>query len=304
MWLYFVTSPIVIKEYTTIDLRMRFDSYKVASAAPRQIMDIISNFSSTKSYGLPVGGPSARILVELVLNMTDQPLKSYRVQFFCYADDYHIFFNNKNEAYDKFIFLSEKFFRNDGLSIQKSKTRIMPISEFITSQRLLITPDDDTNSDISHLFSLKLRYDPYSTSPDEDNEGLKEELSRIDILGMLNSELAKTRIHGAITKRLISSVRHLRPRVMESAILTILDNLSSLYPIFPVVAVTLKSCFQELSRSTQDKVCTTIREMIIGQDYILRTELHAAYAARILSEQKSSDNEDALVTLHSKFSGP
>jgi len=91
---------------------------------------------------------------------------------------------------------------------------------------------------------------------------------------------------------------------MGNAVLTILDNLASLYPIFPVVAVTLKSCFQDLSPDAQDRVCSVIREKIVSNDYLLRTELHSAFAARILSEQKTSDNEDALVTLHSRFQGP
>jgi hypothetical protein len=86
-------------------------------------MEILKNFSDTKSYGLPVGGPSARILVELVLNMTDQLLKTYRVPFCRYADDYHIFVNDENEAYDKFLFLSEKLLRNDGSLNPKIKNK-------------------------------------------------------------------------------------------------------------------------------------------------------------------------------------
>lgn len=54
----------------------------------KYIEKILSNFSNTNSYGVPVGGPAARILVELVLNLTDQILKSNGVRFCRYADDY------------------------------------------------------------------------------------------------------------------------------------------------------------------------------------------------------------------------
>jgi hypothetical protein len=180
----------------------------------------------------------------------------------------------------------------------------MSSSEFITGQRLLMMPDEDINSEISHLFSLRLRFDPYSDTRFDDYETLKDELSKIDILGMLSAELAKTRIHGAVTKRLVSVIRHMPHPLKEHAVLTMLDNLDPLYPIFPIVAVTLKSCFHDLTQNTQDRICSMIRDKIVGRDYMLRTELHAAFAARILGEQQSSDNEDALVTLHTRFSGP
>ena len=103
-------------------------------AAPRQIMKILENYTHTKSYGVPIGGPAARILVELVLNLTDQLLKSHQIKFCRYADDYHVFVNSVDEAFEKLHFISEKFLRNDGLALQKSKTRIMSAAEFITAQ--------------------------------------------------------------------------------------------------------------------------------------------------------------------------
>lgn len=272
--------------------------------ARHQIMHILSNFSSSKSYGVPVGGPAAHILVELVLNLTDQPFKTHGIQFCRYADDYHIFVDSIDEAYDKLAFLSEKFLRNDGLTIQKSKTRIISSSEFILSQNLLISPEEDINSDMSHLFSLDLKFDPYSTTAEEDYEALRLELSRIDILSLLNRELAKTRIHGAVAKRIVSAVRHLKPLVMKDAILTMLNSIEALYPIFPVVEITIKACFDQLDKISQETVCGIIREKIFDKSFVLKNEVNAAYAVRILSKSKSSDNEDALVTLYERFVSP
>jgi len=36
-----------------------------------KIMDLLQNFSGTYSFGMPVGGPAARILSELLLNQVD-----------------------------------------------------------------------------------------------------------------------------------------------------------------------------------------------------------------------------------------
>ena len=43
---------------------------------PAKIMKFLSNFSSTNSFGLPVGGPAARILSELTINQIDRLLIS------------------------------------------------------------------------------------------------------------------------------------------------------------------------------------------------------------------------------------
>jgi hypothetical protein len=319
-WRDFVLHSIeVAKEYKYVvvcdiaDCYQRIYHHRLENAlkqlnidpAPAQhIMKILSNFTNAKSYGLPVGGPGARILVELVLDLTDRLLKTSKIRFCRYADDYHLFVDDHNDAFDKLLFLSEKLLRNDGLSIQKSKTRIMSSAEFIASQAILVQRDEEEGSDVSRLFSLKLRFDPYSARAEEDYAALKRELAQIDILGMLNKELAKTRIHGALTKRLVAAIRHLAPEYLESALLTLMENLDSLYPIFPVVAITLKSCFGDLSSEIREKVCAELREKMISQSYLLRTELHAAYAIRVLAEQKSSDNEDAVVSLHSRFTGP
>jgi hypothetical protein len=54
----------------------------------------------------------------------------------------------------------------------------------------------------------------------------------------------------------------------------------------------------------QREICAKIREHIITKAYVLDNELHAAYAVRILAEMKSTENQDALVTLYNRFRSP
>jgi hypothetical protein len=270
----------------------------------KYIENILTHFSSTNSYGVPVGGPAARILVELVLNLTDQILKSHGIKFCRYADDYHIFADSEDDAHSKLQFFSEKLIRNDGLTIQKSKTRIMSGQEFVIGQTALFSPDGGDDPEAAKLFALNLRYDPYSPHAAEDYEELRSELGKIDILGLLNRELAKSRVHGALTKKIISAIRHLPPSVKGNAVLTLVDNLKALYPLFPIVAITIKSSFQDLLTNHQREICANIREHIITKAYVLDNELHAAYAVRILAEMKSTENQDALVTLYNRFRSP
>ena len=55
------------------------------SDVPYKICEFLSNFSGTYSFGIPVGGPAARILSELVLNQIDRLLRAASIEFTDYA---------------------------------------------------------------------------------------------------------------------------------------------------------------------------------------------------------------------------
>ena len=97
------------------------------------IMAILSRLSNRASYGLPVGGPAARIMSELVLDRVDHLIEAEPIiSTFCrYADDYRFFVDDIQAAYRSIGILSEKLLRNEGLTLQKSKTRIMKSSEYL-----------------------------------------------------------------------------------------------------------------------------------------------------------------------------
>ena len=92
------------------------------SDAPRRIMDFLGNFSNTRSFGLPIGGPAARILSELTLNQVDRLLRAEGITFTRFADDFHLFSNSHEEAYKNLLSLSEKLMTNQGAP------RTMPFS--------------------------------------------------------------------------------------------------------------------------------------------------------------------------------
>ncbi len=102
----------------------------------------------------------------------------------------------------------------------------------------------------------------------------------------------------------VQAVRYLDDATRQDAILTLIGNLDILYPIFPVVAFAIKSCFDSLQVSTQEEICTTLRERVLAGSFLVSTELHAAYAVRILGELKRPENVDAIVHLHKKFPNP
>jgi hypothetical protein len=151
---------------------------------PSKIMDFLSNFSGTNSFGIPVGGPAARILSELLLNQIDRLLRAEGILFCRFADDYHLFCDTYPEAFRILVFLSERLIQNQGLQLQKAKTRIMSGSEFISTSPLGPEEDDDEppadrgapdlKEQSQNLMRFAIRFDPYSPTAADDYEALKE----------------------------------------------------------------------------------------------------------------------------------
>jgi Reverse transcriptase (RNA-dependent DNA polymerase) len=196
------------------------------------------------------GGPAARILSELVLNQIDRLLELEGIVFCRFADDFHIFCKSNEDAYARLIFLSEKLLRNQGLQLQKSKTRIMSSAEFIATNPL--TSNDGTGDAAPSedrakgLMQLSLRFDPYSATKTEDYATLKAEIERFDILGLLREELLKSRIHIGLSRKIVSAVKYLDSKARDDAITTMVDNAELLYPIFSSVLTVARSVFGDL----------------------------------------------------------
>lgn len=190
-----------------------------------RLMKLLSSFSGTASYGLPIGGPASRLLAELALNDTDQHLRSRDISFCRYADDYTFFCESKSGAYQLILLLSEKL-ANDGLSLQKHKTRILTSDEFSDINRFLDPqpPGALAASDEQKLLNISIRFDPYSISAAEDYEALKEAVQEVDIIGILSRELAKTTVDLTVTKQAINALKALAPAMQEKALAILLDR--------------------------------------------------------------------------------
>jgi hypothetical protein len=76
------------------------------SGVPGQIDELLSQFSGGTSYGLPVGGPAARLLAEIALARVDALLEAKGIPFTRYADDYRLFAKSHNDAYRALLFLA------------------------------------------------------------------------------------------------------------------------------------------------------------------------------------------------------
>lgn len=271
----------------------------------RRIRRILQKVSNLNSYGLPVGGPASRILSELVLNKTDRLLQYESFSFLRYADDYHIFTKSLEEAYEALIFLSKKLYENEGLSLQKQKTRIISSEEFRQNSEWFSGEENGATVDQKKRFmSLSIRFDPYSPTAEEDYETLKQQMQEFDIVGMLASELKKSRVHSPIMKRLLPSIKHLDQKQKEQAIESLLENLQVLTPIFPLTCILLTSVFGELSVEIQKKLIGFFSNLIRSRSHLVRVDLNLHYVVRLIGQMRTEESEEVLNEIYRSSSTP
>ena len=275
----------------------------------KKLMKLLQCFSNSKSYGIPIGGPASRTLAELSLVDVDNRLISSGIEFVRYADDYTIFCNSQPSAYKALIKLSDSL-SLEGLSLQKNKTRILSSSEFQQVAALLDPKVENTPTDEQRLLHLSIRFDPYSQNAESDYEALKEAVRKIDILGILSREIAKTAIDRPVTRQAISALRALPADQRERALHVLLDpaNLRTLSPVFPQVMRAVRGTYEHLDGSGQKRLAGAMLRLANQEDYILDFDLNLAYFVQALSRTPQGTERAAaerfLVHVFSTSSNP
>lgn len=267
----------------------------------KRIMAILTKISKNTSYGLPVGGPAARLLSELLLNTTDKMLEVEGISFTRFADDYHLFANSKHDAYRYLIYLSEKL-QNDGLSLQKAKTRIVTKQEFLATSEFSEQnqPTTEEESNLQRFRSLSLFYDPYSLTADEDYFTLKEAINKFDISEMLQAEFRKSRIHQPTTKKLLSTIKYLEPNVKVAIVKTIVENIEVLTPVIPNVMIVLKDIVKQADEEVNKNIFSSIHSLFKNNVPLTSLPINVSYCLRLLAYDFSTTTDALINSIYNK----
>jgi Reverse transcriptase (RNA-dependent DNA polymerase) len=270
----------------------------------KRIMALVKGISAGPSYGLPVGGPAARLLSELLLSSVDRLLISEGIRFIRFVDDYILFAESRERAHSALIRLNELLLTNEGLSLQKSKTRTLSSAEFLATSDFAEALDgEDPSDEQARLFRrLRIHYDPYSPTAAEDYEALLAELSRFDLVGMLGRELAKSRIDEGLARRLVAAIKHLPPHAQNDAVRSMIASLDLLYPIIPSVMQLCRVLLPSLDLQVQEALYAAIRQLISTDSYITQVPCNLAFALRVLATDFSEEAELLLATVYKKSS--
>lgn len=269
----------------------------------KRIMKILMAVSSNASYGLPIGGNASRILAELLLTSIDSQLSTKKITFVRFVDDFVIFAKSREDAFSHLNFVAEFLLKNEGLSIQKTKTQILTSSEYVSQTKNFLDGDDDSKSKKRAAFMrLHINYDPYSMNANAEYEALKETLYKFDVLKLLKDELKKTKIHQAMGKQLLGAISHLEGEKLGLALQAISSNMESFYPILPSLFQMATKSIDRAPEEYQNNFILSVCRLIDANSYLLQSENNAAYAARLLSHSKLEEAAQAIDKLYSERS--
>ena len=274
---------------------------------PKRLMDLLGHFSQNVSYGLPVGGPASRLLAELALNGVDTLLDRRGVRFCRYADDYSIFCADKAEAYRTLVFLASKL-ANEGLVLQKKKTRILTAQEF-RETALLLHPAEAAQAmatEEQKLLSISLRFDPYSPNAEEEYEELKGAIHEIDIIGILGREIAKTTIDSSVAKHAIQAILVLEPKQQVQAVAMLLDpdNVMTLAPVFVTVMRVVREIYSASAFDSRARIDDALCRLWTTNSPLLSVEVNLSYYIRALAGDQSQQKEEILIKIFEDVANP
>jgi hypothetical protein len=274
---------------------------------PNRVMELLKRFSQNVSYGLPVGGPASRILAELSLDGVDKLLNRRGVRFCRYADDYAIFCADKAEAYRTLVFLSEKL-ANEGLVLQKRKTRILSAHEYQETAQLL-DPAEAANAfatEEQKLLGISLRFDPYSPTAEEDYEELKGAIQEIDIIGILGREIAKTTIDSTVVKQAVQAILVLDPAQRLQAVRMLLDgeNVMTLAPVFVTVMRVVREIYASSADVGRARIDESLCKLWTERSPLLSVEVNLSYYIRAMAGDQIQQKEEILIKIFEESANP
>ena len=198
--------------------------------------------------------------------------------------------------------LAQKIGDSEGLSLQKSKTRIMSSEEYLNtvgSQR-----DDDGAEAITYkkFMSLKLHFDPYSDSAHEDYKQLRESLAKFDVVGMLTREIRKTQVEESVVRKLVRSIRHLDLPSQNACIISLSENLEVLAPVFPVVMQVFSMIADELEGNSCELMRSAVNNLFNSNSHIVQIPVNQAFAIRALAPAVDEESEHVLNKIYKETS--
>jgi hypothetical protein len=255
----YVLTADIADFYNQISHHRVRNALELAGASPeraRNVEQFLMNLAALQSRGIPVGPSASILLSEACLSDVDSFLLRKGYVHTRYSDDFRIFCTNRCEAHRALHDLSDYLYTAHRLTLQSSKTRPVPIAEFVETE--LLDPErleeQGKTEKLNQLMNVLEEYieAAYSSfgdgvSIEEIIDGLPEEQLRIardNIVELFDACLQKTPLHLGLSRYLLRRASALQTGVLQERVLENLDTLA------PVMRDTAKYLTKSMRAST------------------------------------------------------
>ncbi len=280
--------------YHRVDVSMARAALMRAGVAPaltRRIARVLQALQADR-VGLPIGGPASRLIAEAVLCEIDDLLVAAGWIFCRFVDDIRLFAPNEAQARKGLTLLSGELLKR-GLSLQKSKSRIVPGPELTeqlsVGQGLQLEPTKGgasaaVSTDLRRLLLAPAVFDPYSGLRAQRDVRLEQFGQHAQALPLLRREFSKSRVNPALARNLLSALAYMPGADAEQAILFLLD-VRRQDVVLPVVGKLLAVALEQgrrLDAAAQGRLRDALLALLARDAMLLHLPSSRAQALRVL----------------------
>ncbi|MDB5801158.1 MAG: hypothetical protein JWL63_2097 [Rhodocyclales bacterium] len=199
----------------------------------RAIMQLLSGWNGTETFGIPIGSAPARLLAESTLADVDEALLAAGVDFIRFNDDYRIFAETYEQGYRAVTYLAETLYRNHGLQLQPQKTKVYQVEAF--RQKFLVTPLDREMDSLHEKFEqladelgLNDWYEPIEYDDLDDDQ--KAAIDSLNLAELFREELQEDEPELPILRFVLRRLSQLGDGTLVDDIISSLDKLHTALP--------------------------------------------------------------------------
>jgi len=244
-------------------------------------------------FGLPVGGPASRLLAELALARTDASLASANIHYARFVDDIRLFASSEGEAHRQLLTLANLLWK-DGLSLQKSKTRLLRsrdmLEEMALARAAALSPIEGVTGNTEGSL---LPHDPYSELRAQIDQHLAQFASSPDAVSTIMREFSKSRLNLSLARNLLGALSHLPPEQAGEVLCALLERADSpaLTPVFGRVIEALESNLDRLAPSVTHAIGSQLEKIAFGDAAVVVFDFHRALSIRMIGRLPPRDIE-------------
>lgn len=284
----------------------------VAPALARRLARVLRAMEADR-VGLPIGGPASRLIAEAVLCEVDELLVAADWTFCRFVDDIRLFAPTEAQALSGLALLSGELLQR-GLSLQKSKSRIVPGAELAgqlsVGQGLQLEPTKGgasgaVSTDLRQLLLAPAVFDPYSGLRAQRDVRLEQFGQHAQALPLLRREFSKSRVNPALARNLLSALAYMPCAEAEQAILFLLDRRRQ-DVVLPVVgkllAVTLDQG-RRLDAAAQGRLRDALLALLDRDAMLLHLPSSRSQALRVLQTLPPDDGDATRELLSRLYAG-
>lgn len=197
------------------------------------IMNFLSSWNGTETFGIPIGGAPARLLAEMTLTDVDEALLAAGIDFVRFNDDYRIFVRTYEQGYRAVASLAETLYKNHGLTLQPHKTDVLPRKQF--EDRFLVTPLDRELDSLHDKFGdlvgeLGLADSYQEIEYDDLTEEQQAAIDSLNLAELIREELAQDEPELPIVRFALRRLAQLGDSSVADLVLSSLDKLHPALP--------------------------------------------------------------------------